>query len=433
MISLDIIIEIITCFIDAGIGVWFISKFNEVKINTIKSSIFFAVYSSFNIINLYFVYFSPYVSVINTFLLLVFSFIMNNGNIIKKLVAPFVFEGTLVLVNSIILVFFAVITRRSFLSITTATGILRISIIISAKIIFLFFLALILRIISKSVTFKFQDYFLLIIFPITLFLQLAFMVKIALSFSIVNMNGDFAIALLFLLLTYIGIYYLVYKIAKNNQARSERELYEQMLRYEEKRYSDMGDRLEQLKKIKHDIKNQLLAVKMRIEEEDCKAAAEELNKIMNNVSKKGSIIQTNNDVVDYILNTKFANVNDCKIIVSGSIAQLKAVQDIDLSIILGNIIDNALEGVQGIPNAQIELSFSQKDHYQNIVCKNTILKSVLQYNPELKTTKQNPKNHGYGMKSVYEVVEHYYGNVSITEEESSFVVHVMLPITLSLE
>ncbi len=52
----------------------------------------------------------------------------------------------------------------------------------------------------------------------------------------------------------------------------------------------------------------------------------------------------------------------------------------------------------------------------NIFVKNKIKESILAANHELKTTKKDDKNHGIGMKNIYDIVTRHNGYVDIYEE-----------------
>lgn len=428
IIVVSTIVEIIACVFDALLASYFITKFNDSKIFSAKTLIFGVIYSTFNITNLFLIYFSPYSSIINTFLLLLFSISLTESSAIKRIIAPTIFEGALILGNTIVLVLISLIVDAEFSQIANDRGLIKIFVILFCKLFLCMVLSLILRFTAKQREFTYKDVFLLILFPITLFLELTIMVKIALTYSVWEIYGYFVAAVFALFLTYIGIYYMVYRIVKNNKIALEKEFYRQMLSFEEKRYDDMKESLEQIRKIKHDITHQFCSVKAKLDNKDWYGANKELDKIMCNVNSTGTIIQTENKIVDYIVNTKLGKLNGVTILVSGDITDLKLIDDLDLSIILGNIIDNAVEAVAGMENPKIELLFSRKDYYLNIVCGNSIRSSVLKENPDLITSKPNKISHGYGIKSVRGIVERYNGQLRFFESENDFFVHIMIPV-----
>ncbi len=431
IIVVSTIVEIIACVFDALLAGYFITKFNNSKFFSVKTLIFGVTYSTFNITNLFLIYFSPYSSIINTFLLLLFSISLTESGVIKRIIAPTIFEGALILGNTIVLVLISLIVDAEFSQIANDRGLIKIFVILFCKLFLCMVLSLILRFTAKQREFTYKDVFLLILFPITLFLELTIMVKIALTYPVGEIYGYFVAAVFALFLTYIGIYYMVYRIVKNNKIALEKEFYRQMLSFEEKRYDDMNESLEQMRKIKHDITHQFCSVKAKLDKQDWDGASKELDKIMCNVNSTGTIIQTENKILDYIVNTKLGKLNGVTILVSGDITDLKLIDDLDLSIILGNIIDNAVEAVTGMENPKIELSFSRKDYYLNIVCGNSIRSSVLKENPDLITSKPNKISHGYGIKSVRGIVERYNGQLRFFESDDDFFVHIMIPVILA--
>lgn len=422
------ILEIVVCIIDAVLASWFISRFNGSKLIRPTSIGFFLIYSAFNISNLFVLVFSVPSTLINMLLLLMFSFCNIKQKGVKCLFSPFIFEGTLILVNTLIVVAAGLIVGFEVSAVMNDQGIIRAILLVLSKFTIWLTLLIILKITSKTSSFKLQDYFLLILFPITLFFELVILIKFSLLHSMEHLYGYFFAAILSILLTYIGIYYMTYKIVEQNKLKSQNELYEQMLRFEERRYLDIEEGLQQINKIRHDIKHQISLTKMKLEEKDYIGVEKELNRILNNASSVGNIVKTDNKVVDYILNTKLGKIKDTNIVIAGNVGDLELIDDIDLSIILGNIIDNAIEAISDIKEARIELLFYRKNFYQNIICKNTISTSVLSENPNLNTTKTDKKNHGFGLVSAQEIITRYGGQISFYEEENLFNVHIMLPM-----
>ena len=152
--------------------------------------------------------------------------------------------------------------------------------------------------------------------------------------------------------------------------------------------------------------------------------------ILDSVGSIGSMVKFENRTIDYIVNAKLSNIESRQIKISGNISDIIGIEDIDLSIVLGNILDNAIEATEGICNAVIDLYFFDKNNYHNIICKNTINQSVLSDNPDLKTKKDEKLYHGFGIQSVKEIVSYYKGMIDFYEENNMFCVHIMFPIDI---
>lgn len=79
-----------------------------------------------------------------------------------------------------------------------------------------------------------------------------------------------------------------------------------------------------------------------------------------------------------------------------------------------------------------EITFSEEAGYYRIVVRNTIAVSVLKKNQELKTEKANKKLHGWGLRSVTDLVSKRNGLIDFYEKEGMFYVDILLPIEENL-
>ena len=66
-----------------------------------------------------------------------------------------------------------------------------------------------------------------------------------------------------------------------------------------------------------------------------------------------------------------------------------------MSILISNLLDNAIEGCNGADTPMIELIISRQKTFLYIIVKNTISDSVLSANPRLATSKVNKSAHGF--------------------------------------
>jgi sensor histidine kinase regulating citrate/malate metabolism len=102
------------------------------------------------------------------------------------------------------------------------------------------------------------------------------------------------------------------------------------------------------------------------------------------------------------------------------------VDAFDMSILLSNIFDNAIEASEKEADKKIVLSISESKAFIHITMKNRSIANVLKTNPKLKTTKSDSANHGYGLQSVYEIVEKRGGSIQFFYKNSYFAVDVLI-------
>ncbi len=100
----------------------------------------------------------------------------------------------------------------------------------------------------------------------------------------------------------------------------------------------------------------------------------------------------------------------------------------DLSIILNNTLNNAIEGCEGSDHPHIHLvSYCKKNVYM-IECANSFVGKIrLDEESGLPVTrKKDPQEHGYGLVSIRNVAQKYYGDIDIRQEYGEFILSIML-------
>ncbi len=293
-----------------------------------------------------------------------------------------------------------------------------------------FLSALILVIIASFIRDKskrrFQEYFLLVISPALMFIVLMIILKLSTLSDMKEYRYLFIIAVAAVITIYIGIYYLVYRVTKSLRIEEEKELFKRTVEAQKQRYSDINDSLERIERVRHDIKNQLNVVSLLISEKRYVEAKATLDTISSSVYTSGTIITDGDPVADYIINVKLGSLKDTVIVVSGDSTRLNFVDSLDLSIMLGCILDNAVEAIKNQSKPHVELHFFEKAGNISVICKNSIEASVLKDNPSLKTTKQ--AGHGFGIRTVREISEKYNGMMTVYEEFEMFCIQILLPI-----
>ena len=140
-----------------------------------------------------------------------------------------------------------------------------------------------------------------------------------------------------------------------------------------------------------------------------------------------SISNTGLLALDSLINYKLGPLSeeDIRITYQPHISSDIPIHDFDLTIILGNLIDNALEALEKVPCGQKELSLliSYDKGRLVIQLKNSYIGKL---EKSLNTTKANKQYHGIGLKNVRSVVRKYKGTLDISFDKGIFNVEVIL-------
>lgn len=104
------------------------------------------------------------------------------------------------------------------------------------------------------------------------------------------------------------------------------------------------------------------------------------------------------------------------------------VTDIDLCVVIGNLIDNAVESCEKVPKEQqfIRLYIGQFKEQLYISVSNATNETVRKLDEEYITHKRG--NHGHGLKRINLIVEKYDGFINRKNEAGVFVTEIMLPL-----
>jgi sensor histidine kinase regulating citrate/malate metabolism len=125
-----------------------------------------------------------------------------------------------------------------------------------------------------------------------------------------------------------------------------------------------------------------------------------------------SIVNTGHPITDAILQSKLHNANTegIKLNISTKLTEKIVVDELELGIILGNALDNAIEATAKIDNnSEKAVTFDMITTTERIVItiENPVNGDV---NPgKLTTTKKDKINHGHGIRSIKTIAEKYDG------------------------
>lgn len=172
----------------------------------------------------------------------------------------------------------------------------------------------------------------------------------------------------------------------------------------------------QMKKIRHDIKNHLTVIKNLDETGKISRYVDQLYPELENIkviSKKIS----GNIYIDTILNSKMFEFKNVSIISDFEINNLK-MGSVDLSVILFNLIDNACQSAEEI-NGQVSIKMKYTNTHLFIEIENDCIKK-----PDFISKKG--KGHGYGMRIIDDIIKKYNGNIEYEIEETKVRVKVGL-------
>ncbi|MDD3172881.1 MAG: ATP-binding protein, partial [Herbinix sp.] len=130
-----------------------------------------------------------------------------------------------------------------------------------------------------------------------------------------------------------------------------------------------------------------------------------------------------------ILNYKLQNAkaNGIKATIEAKIPEQLNVKSFDIAIIMGNLLDNAIEAVSKLENDKeitIRINFRKNTLYIHV--NNTYNGTVLYKNNKISTSQTDKSHHGIGLNNIEEVIKKYNGTMEIHHTSNNFIVDILI-------
>lgn len=233
----------------------------------------------------------------------------------------------------------------------------------------------------------------------------------------------------------ILIYVLLDRMQRDAMLREEHRLSNFSLAAQEERIAETREQYARMQTLRHDMRHYLAAAAELLSEGKTEAARTYIENVLDEQVNRTVVgIDTDNVVVDAVINHCIAVCQQEQIEMKCMIdANSWTVADTDMSVLLSNLLDNAINGCKGVPGPHIELVIGTKKAFTYLVVKNSIASSVLEKNPKLWTDKEDQAMHGFGVLSIRRVAEKYGGSIEFREEKNTFIAEVWLENTDSHE
>lgn len=181
---------------------------------------------------------------------------------------------------------------------------------------------------------------------------------------------------------------------------------------------------------RHDYHNHLQTIKAYLQMGELEQINHYLLELEEDLDKVDTLVKSGNLMCDAILNSKLSLALNKNIRLNHTVAvpECISVSDLDLCVILGNLLDNAIEACMKVNEndqfIRIYMSILKQQLYISIT--NSALED-LNFN-ERNYISEKRGNHGHGMKRVKLTVDKYNGYLNLQNEPGVFVSEVMLPL-----
>jgi two-component system, LytTR family, sensor histidine kinase AgrC len=236
------------------------------------------------------------------------------------------------------------------------------------------------------------------------------------------------VALLFLLSINFIAFYLYDALGRYYVEENEKQLLIQQNEAYSRQFELIQQSQQSIQMLRHDMKNHMMTLSSLMTMGDRQELFEYMKKINANIETDTIHVDTGNHFVDSILNFKIEEAIrvGAQVKVDIHIPDKLNIQAFDLNVIIGNLMDNAIEGSKEVEDKQI--------HFDMILDRSMLfIKVQNHYNGNLKrkkgeflSTKGNEKLRGIGLRSVQSAVSIYDGTMDVETKDGSFNVTILL-------
>jgi sensor histidine kinase regulating citrate/malate metabolism len=188
----------------------------------------------------------------------------------------------------------------------------------------------------------------------------------------------------------------------------------------------------QMRGWRHDYHNHIQTMKAHLTLEQTKELESYLSKLDDDLTSVDTVLRTGNVMVDAILNSKISLALSRKINVNikAIVPEELKISEIDLCVIIGNLLDNAMEACLKQVNEndrfiRVYIDVLKKQLYISVT--NSVGGEIKKNEKNYISTK-NSASHGFGLMRVDRIAEKYEGYVNRQNEEGVFATEVMLPL-----
>ena len=197
-----------------------------------------------------------------------------------------------------------------------------------------------------------------------------------------------------------------------------------------KHYDEVQNIYGQMRGWRHDYHNHIQVLKAHLSLGRTDEMEVYLNELDKDLTSVDTIIKSGNVMLDAILNSKLSLAKAKKIAVNAkaNAPGVLPVSDIDICVIVGNLLDNAIEANLRLDEKsrfiRIYIGIFKEQFYISV--SNSVGADIKKISGRYLTTKKG--SHGFGLQRIDRIVKKYGGYVNRQNEEGIFATEIMLPM-----
>lgn len=200
----------------------------------------------------------------------------------------------------------------------------------------------------------------------------------------------------------------------------------------EKHCEEVENMYRQTRGWRHDYRNHIQTMKAYLSMGRYEELADYLEQLDVDLNQVDTVVKTGNVMVDAVLNSKIsvARAKQIAVEAKATVPRQLSIAEVDLCVILGNLLDNAIEACMRLSQEEqrfirIYIDVLQGQLYLYVI--NATADGLRRRGGSYQSTKAS-REHGYGLMRMDRMVEKYHGYLDRQDEEGVFATEVLLPL-----
>ena len=218
---------------------------------------------------------------------------------------------------------------------------------------------------------------------------------------------------------------------KEKKLTDDNAVLEHMMHTERKHHEMSKETIDIINAKCHDLKHQLALLEKLDDKAARKAYLDELSEC---IAFYDSTAQTGNDALDIVLSEKglLCEKNDIAFSCLADGAKLAFLSPTDIASLFGNALDNAIEKelTENTERRFISLSVKEENGFIYIHIDNYCSSQIEFEDGFPKTTKKDTRYHGFGTKSISNIVNKYSGELIMSVDDERFNLDLLFPVAV---
>ena len=206
------------------------------------------------------------------------------------------------------------------------------------------------------------------------------------------------------------------------------KLVEYQTEQSEKHLNEVRSIHKEMRGYKHDFHHHLQALKGQLEAGEVDRALVYIEQLDNQLMNVDTLLKTGNVSLDAILSAKIAQAKaeNIAVTVKANVPDQLTISDLELSIIIGNLLDNAIEACRTVTGERfIRIFISMKGTMLYFSMLNAAGEKMKKTGSLFATHKDGV--HGFGLRRAEAILEEHGGWVKYNSEDGAFTSEFLVP------